>query len=57
MMRAVDVLRNLEGFLESGAVDYTGYKMCKDEILVCIEALKIAMNLDQFIECEGADNE
>ncbi len=46
-MRAVEVLDNLKGF---NAWEYSSYSMNKEEADVCIEALKVLINLDQFAE-------
>ena len=46
-MKAVEVLDNLKGF---NAWEYSSYHMRKDEADVCIEALKVLINLDQLTE-------
>ena len=46
-MRPIDVLDNLQGF---NGWDYSSYNMSKAEADVCIEALKVLINLDQFTE-------
>lgn len=48
-MKPVEVLDNLKGF---AGWDYSSYQMSKAEAEVCIEALKVLINLDQFTEKE-----